>query len=233
MDPLLFGNAEKDDANLVECSFNMKSRKFLLTSRNGYFKQSKVTEIEQVSYVVSPFIPEIYRAPHAPPLYDNLWRCDAIIKSNKTGSDIRDKLDEVITLNNTSICLLEWIPFGSNQLGQLSDRLGILDRCSGGMFSAKVDGDSNESLLKIKPTTTKIAVSDFIFSRFVNFRAEWYSNDESTEIYQVESFGVNIDVSGQILTGVTLNSIMTTKTNNLSIDKICRVLIDMQTDSTL
>lgn len=33
----------------------------------------------------------------------------------------------------------EWIPFGSNQIVALNERLGALDRCQGGLFTAMVD----------------------------------------------------------------------------------------------
>ena len=33
----------------------------------------------------------------------------------------------------------EWIPFGSNQIVALNERLGALDRRQGGLFTAMVD----------------------------------------------------------------------------------------------
>lgn len=40
---------------------------------------------------------------------------------------------------NPRVLVCEWIPFGENQIVGLNDKLGSLDRCQGGMFTATVD----------------------------------------------------------------------------------------------
>jgi|EP01047_Picozoa_sp_COSAG01_P020406 hypothetical protein len=44
-------------------------------------------------------------------------------------------------MENVSVLISEWVPFGSNQIVALNERLGTADRCQGGLLTAKVDSD--------------------------------------------------------------------------------------------
>ena len=79
------------------------------------------------------------------------------------GRDNWGKLDEVITLNSVSIIVAEYIPFGANQIVALNERLGALDRCQGGFFTAIVDTDPTASELTTPPGTTDVKLLDFEF----------------------------------------------------------------------
>ena len=45
----------------------------------------------------------------------------------------------------------EWIPFGSNQIVALNERLGALDRCQGGLFTAQVDKNPTDTQFDVPP----------------------------------------------------------------------------------
>ena len=82
---------------------------FWLESASGYKRRSSVTEVEDVSYVSSAYIPQCLRFGGRPTL-SNAHRAH----ESGGGSNIRDvNLDEIITLNSVSIMVAEYIPFGA------------------------------------------------------------------------------------------------------------------------
>lgn len=78
----------------------------------GYRRKSTITETEDVSYVSSAYVPQCLRYGGRPTL-SNAHRAH---ESAVNTDNIRDELDEVITLNSVSIIVAEYIPFGANQV---------------------------------------------------------------------------------------------------------------------
>lgn len=83
--------------------------------RTGYRRKSTITETEDVSYVSSAYVPQCLRYGGRPTL-SNAHRAH---ESGVNTDNIRDELDEVITLNSVSIIVAEYIPFGANQVRTL------------------------------------------------------------------------------------------------------------------
>ena len=81
-----------------------------LKSRSGYSRKSSINETEDVSYVSSAYVPQCLRYGGRPTL-SNAHRAH---ESAVNTDNIRDELDEVITLNSVSIIVAEYIPFGAN-----------------------------------------------------------------------------------------------------------------------
>jgi len=78
-------------------------RKYNLSTQNGgYSRISTITDTEDVSYVSSAYIPQCLRYGGRPTL-SNAHRAH---ESGVSADNIRDELDEVITLNSVSIILL-------------------------------------------------------------------------------------------------------------------------------
>lgn len=65
-----------------------------------------------MSYVSSAYVPQCLRYGGRPTL-SNAHRAH---ESGVNTDNIRDELDEVITLNSVSIIVAEYIPFGANQV---------------------------------------------------------------------------------------------------------------------
>jgi WD repeat-containing protein 35 len=78
---------------------------YSLTSPSGYSRRSTITETEDVSYVSSAYIPMCLRYGGRPTL-SNAHRAH---ESSSSADNIRDELDEVITLNSVSIIVAEYI----------------------------------------------------------------------------------------------------------------------------
>ena len=128
-------------------------------------------------------------------------------------------------------CLVgEWVPYGANFIVQLNSRLGSLEPCQGGMFTALQDKNPMSTNFKVPPGLTSVNIVDFSLARFVNFESE-ISFPEEGGILQVENFGMHINVDGTVLQGMKIEAIMDRRADNVSLDFLSRVLVDIQIDS--
>jgi hypothetical protein len=101
------------DTELLHVTFNGEG--FLLQTESGYSRESSCTAVEDVSYVVSPYIPEILLSPSAKPMRSNAHRAH---EASIGITNIRDKkFKEALALANVRVLVGEWIPFGANGMG--------------------------------------------------------------------------------------------------------------------
>lgn len=91
--------------------------------------QSEVTEIHNISYVASPFIPASQLHPkNNKPFLSNSSRASESVQGKAVeGSD--KHRHQNITIVLPKLMLIEWIPIGINSILQLSSQLGVLERC--------------------------------------------------------------------------------------------------------
>lgn len=210
-----------------EPEFNEQGR-FILESV-GYFRYSEVTETEDVSYVSSPFVPQCVRGPEAyQQLSSNAHRAQEAASGQ---SNIRDTLSEAIVLANP-VCLVgEWIPFGSNQIVALNERLGSMDRCQGGLFTSLIDDRPTDTQFEVPPGLTEVRILDYDPVRYINFEAE-INFPEDDGIVQVENFGIHLNVDGTIFYGIRVDAILDKRSDRISVDLLSRLLVDIHQDSS-
>ena len=92
------------DTELLEVSFDGDN--FLLKSKAGYMRTSRVTEMEDVSYVSSPVLPLTLRSRVSKPMSSNAHRAH----ESADGTDnMRDDVDEAIILTQVSLYVCEYI----------------------------------------------------------------------------------------------------------------------------
>jgi WD repeat-containing protein 35 len=214
----------------VEISFD--GDVFTIMGLNGYSKESDVTEPEDVSYVSSPYLPDCLRAETfgkpLKPMTSNTHRAH---ESATGASNIADELSEAIVLGNVVGMVGEWIPFGSNQIVALNERLGALDRCQGGLFTACVDDNPTDTQFNVPPGLTQVSILDYDFVQFINFEAE-INFPEDGDIVQVENFGMHLNVDGTIMYGIKVEAILERQADDISLDHLSRVLVDVHQDSS-
>lgn len=193
-------------------------------------RRSHVTESEDVSYVSSPFLPACVRNARDQRAFscnEHMAHEAAIGQSN-----MRDELSESITLGYVTCMVGEWIPFGSNQIVALNERLGAMDRCQGGLFTALVDQDPSALHFECDPGLTEVTILDYDFVHFINFEAEiHYPEDDG--IVQIENFGMHLNVDGTVFYGVKVEAIMDRTAESISLDLLSRMLVDVHQDSSL
>ena len=182
-----------------------------------------------MSYVSSPYLPASLRR----------WgrenkRNDGRVDDLKGAvNNIKDELDENITIDDVRILIGEWIPMGANQMVALNDKLGSSERVQGGFFTSVVDlnPDSSEFIGESEGLT-EVDILDFDETAFVNFEAEvHFPEDEG--IVQVENFGMHLSVDGTVFYGIKVEAIMDRTSDNISVDMLARMLVDVHQDSSL
>ena len=195
---------------------------------NSYMsRESQITEAEDVSYVSSPYLPPCLRSTDKL-MTSNEHRAD---EAAAGGSNIQDELDEAVVLNGVHGLVGEWIPFGSNQIVALNERLGALDRCQGGLFTAQVDKSPTDTKFSVPPGLTQVTILDYDFVHFINFEAE-INYPEEEGIVQVENFGMHLNVDGTIIYGVFIDAVVDRKSDDISVDHLSRLLVDIHQDSS-
>ena len=226
------GVPEYTPTTILEVSFNALAGHFVLRNRAQgaahYTRNSQITAAEDVSYVVSPYMPDCLREKDAKALTSNASRSH----ESATGtSNIQDELDEAIVLAGVRCCVGEYIPFGANQIVALNERLGALDRCQGGFFTNMVDEEPTKTSFAVPPGLTQVKVLDYNFVNFINFEAEInYAEEEG--IVQVEHFGMHLHAEGNVVYGISIEAILDRDSSDISVDHLARLLVDIHQDSS-
>ena len=213
------------DGKLLQVVF--EDEKFHLRNETISF-ESTITDVEDVSYVVSPYLPLVLRRVGGPVTSSNSHRA---AESATKDSTIRDELDEVITVSNVTILVGEWVPFGVNQIVNLNMKLGSNDRCQGGFFSPEVDAESTNTQCEIPAGLTNVSILDHDTTSFTNIEAQvHYPEDDG--IVQVEHFGIHLRKDGTVVHGLMVESVMDRILENISLDNLARLLVDVHMDSS-
>jgi hypothetical protein len=222
-------------------------------------QKSSITDIEDVSYVSSAFIPQCLRHNGGRPTLSNAHRAHECAPLNgQAKSNIRDSsLDEAITLNSVSLVVAEYVPFGASPMVGLNKSLGSTERIQGGYLSTPKQGGGGgagpstdgQGLTMTPPETaeeamdeekqhnvhvetlTSYEVLDYGDSNHVNMEAE-IRYEEEEGVVQVESFGISLHATGTCFYGMQIEAVMDRIKDNISLDHLSRILVDVQTDSS-
>jgi WD repeat-containing protein 35 len=203
-------------------------RHYYLTSPSGYKRKSTITDTEDVSYVSSAYIPQCLRYGGRPTL-SNAHRAH---ESSVSADNIRDELDEVITLNSVSIIVAEYIPFGANQIVQLNNNVGSTERVQGGFISPAIDDHAADTQIQMSPELTSVDILDYTLTNHINFEAEINFATGGDNIVQVETFGVSLNAEGTCFYGLQVEAVMDRIKDNISLDHLSRLLVEVQADSS-
>lgn len=203
-------------------------RNYYLTSLSGYKRKSTITDCEDVSYVSSAYIPQCLRYGGRPTL-SNAHRAH---ESSVSADNIRDELDEVITLNSVSIIVAEYIPFGANQIVQLNNNVGSTERCQGGFISPAVDDNAASTQIEMSPELTSVDILDYTLTNHINFEAEINFANDGDNVVQIETFGVSLNAEGTCFYGLQVEAVLDRIKDNISLDHLSRLLVDVQQDSS-
>ncbi len=212
---------------LLMVSFDRDEGVFRLHSENAFCVDSTITETEDVSYVSSPYLPFTLRDLRRP-MASNAHRAS---ESATGASSVKDELDVQLSVSRLVILVGEWVPFGCNQIMQLTQKLGANDRVKGGYFTATVDKESTKTTLEVPVGLTKVSVNSCDAAQWINIEAEVeYPEDEG--ITQVENFGIRYQRDGSTLYGLKLEAVMESVLNDISLDNLARVMTDIHIDSS-
>jgi hypothetical protein len=214
---------------------------FYLVSNNGYKRRSSITDIEDVSFVSSAYIPQCLRYGGRPTLSNGHRAHECSVSAD----NIRDVLDEIITLNSVSIIVAEYIPFGANQIVQLNINVGSTERNQGGFIAPAISDYHNtgETQIQMHPSLTSVNILDYSLTNHVNFEAEinlqedivpglGSKNAHEKGLVQVETFGVSLNAEGTCFYGLQVEAVLDRIKDNISLDHLSRLLVAVQQDSS-
>ncbi|CEG40393.1 uncharacterized protein PHALS_10596 [Plasmopara halstedii] len=222
------------ESPLLQITYKPEKGHFQIRRGDGSVYISRVTDIEDVSYVSSPYLPSCLMQNRTVSFSSNAWQGEKCRQAaaSAASSNIQDAdLSFAVVLENARLMVGEWIPFGPNQIVLLNDRLGSLERCQGGLFTSELDGAPTSTSLAIEPELTKIAIVDFEFDSYTNFEADIYAPTQDG-IIQVESFGMHLNGDGSIVYGLEIDATMDRSADFLCIDHLARLLVDVNLDSS-
>jgi hypothetical protein len=143
------------------------------TASGSVFRLSDVTKPEDVSYVGSPYLPQmlIDSRSQLQPLTDNRRRAH---ESAAGRSAVKDQLSEALLLGGIRLLVSEWLPFGPNQIAALNQRIGAQERCKGGMFTSERDLNAHQMHLKTTRKVCEVSIISVHPVDHVNLEAEIY-----------------------------------------------------------
>jgi len=200
-------------------------------------RKSCITDMEEVSYVSSPFLPALIlgREPRRV-LSDNSHRASECVDGRCTRR--AEDLAQALTLGNVHIMVCEWIPFGANHIASLYDRLGCGERVAGGQLYGEVDlkGMGSREALETGTGLTRVEVLDAHPVTHVNLEA-CITLPEEDGVVQVESFGIHFNKNGGAMYGLRVDAIGDRLGDSadgpqLAADDLARLLVDVLQDSS-
>jgi len=199
----------------------------ILVTENGHEAPSGITQVEDVSYVTSPFLPWTYRIGEA-------LCTDNSTRSWESGvgiSQVKNELHESIILSQVNILIQEWIPIAANEFATLLNRFGVKTRNAGGRFTAEVDRHPNNQLVHTKQGLTRIQLLDYDPAQCVNFESEiQFAEDEGVK--QVEYIGIHLHIMGAVSCGFRVEAIQNRLADDVSCDLMSRMLVDVIQDTS-
>ena len=222
-------NGTEGEDTLVHVAWHASMGKFRLSSASGWSRYSTVTEVESVSYVSSPYLPQPLREWGRP----TSSYADRVEEMKYAEMDIRDaSLDEQVLLDDVYVLVTEWIPTGGNQIVTLNDKLGSSERIQGGFFSSRVDSEPQGTQFKgEKEGMTSVNLLDYNETYYVNFEAEVYF-PIPPGVVQIESFGCHFSEAGLVAYGLHVDALMDRVRDRVSLDLLSRLIIDVHEDTS-
>ncbi|MCK5686855.1 hypothetical protein KAJ27_22140 [bacterium] len=191
---------------------------------------SSITDIEDVSYISSPYIPGSlikYETKE-----NSVYRKSGFHNEDHTGNNIKDTLDELIILSDVKVMIGEWIPFGANHIVLLNTKLGSAERVKSALFTHEIDNDCVTTSFELPPGLTQVFVRDYDTTGYINFDAS-LASPESDGIRQIEEFGVHTSSFGRCIYGLNIEDIAAMGKEHVSVDHLARLISDVIIDSTM
>ena len=236
----------ENDDELLEVRFDKPRQSFYLTApRTGYEFRSSITDVEDVPYVSSPYIPlsMISSDAFAPNTMSGDKKAKRILGASgaiaASPSALRDQnLTTSLTLDDIRVFVTEWVPMGSNEMVSFCEKLGTGDRVPGGTFSSSALMTPEQELDMVvsvhSDNKTKIRVLDADETRHVNVEADLLATGikDNVSQLQIEHFGINFRDNGTITYGLFVNGIANRIRDKISLDLLARLLSDVHEDTS-
>ena len=191
---------------------------------------SGCTEPEDVSYCSSPYLPRCLWTNPKLKLHSNARIAAKKLKGSVDSVDA--ELDEACFLSDVCVMVMEWIPFGENQMYSANERLGAVERNKTNMFTRLIDNNPTDTSFTTAETLTRVSILDYDTVNHVNFEANIFA-PMPEGVIQIEHFGVSLRTDGTVMFGLFIDGISSHGRDHVSLDFLSRLLVDVITDSSV
>ncbi len=230
-----------ENRELLRVTYDRRASDFYLETSSSRVR-STVTDIEDVPYVSSPYIPASFLSSADYNISSGDKKAKAVLKTEKKIAKKHAKNEHVL-LDDVRVLLTEFVPMGSNEMVAFCDKLGARERLPGGMYSALQNVDSSDFSNEFDmvvgvdaETKTKIRVLDADETSHVNVEAdllELGASKTNAAATQIEHFGIGFRENGVISYGLVVNGIADRVKENISLDLLARLLCDAHEDTSM
>lgn len=209
-----------------------------LQSDSGFERQSTVTDIGRIPYVVSPYMAMSIRH------IDSLLTDNAHLAYQCVlwETEVPDDRDEALVLGNVSITLLECIFTGSNSIGLMVEALegsaySQTARSCVTFTSKQVNGPISTRLMRkfddANEKKTRSMLIDFSGNDSLNFEAEILVNIDDLPVKRVQQFGVHIHQNGVVMCGVLIEAMQDREWDDIAPNLLGGLLVELHRDSSV
>ena len=156
---------------LLKVQWNAEEECYYLVGEvSETFLRSTVTDVEALSYVMSPYLSR-YLSNSDDCSGSLADRVPELVQATEFDIQAGDFL--AVTMDSVRLLMTEWIPMGGNAIVALNERLGSSERVQGGFFTAAVDKSPGATLFKgSRSGLTNVRLIDYETYSHVNFEAE-------------------------------------------------------------
>jgi len=128
---------------------------------------------------------------------------------------------------NIKLIITEWIPFGTNNLHLLSEKISLAGQ-KGAMFTGVIDVEPTTQIFPLSEPETYIKVADYKIGEYIEFIGDLRYKSTGGD-FQKELIATHVNSSGCIAYGIKLID----KTNDgFSLDALSRIICDIIIDSS-
>lgn len=208
-----------------------------LRTTSGFERQSLVTAIGRIPYVVSPYLAASVRHVDC-----ELKSCaDMAYQCKLWESEVPDDRDEAVVLAGVSLILIEWMLTGPNAIGMMVEALEgsayTLAATKPVTFTnAQAGGAISMSLSKksagVDETKTRSTLIDFEPCMDVNFEAEILIQRD-TQVRREQIFGVHVSHNGVVMSGVQVDAIQDREFDDVAPNLLATLLVELHSDSSI
>ena len=153
-------------------------------------------------------------------------------------STIEDRLEELTFVRSPHMILCEYIPLGPNQFDYLSRALSA-HRRDELFITSSVDLNPNSPCFEVGEDIAYITIVDFREGEYIRFLTDIRFREEEP-IRQEEKLGVSIYENGTIFYSAKIEKCMVEGSNpipeqfteNISLDRLARIVVDLMEDSS-
>jgi hypothetical protein len=146
-------------------------------------------------------------------------------------TEIRDELEESISLSTPRIILGEYIPSDRNMIEAIAQKIMASREIEGEFVTMLMDEYPDTTIFSSEPEMNSIKVLEYLQSEYLACEAT--IQDPTDTVAQEELVGIYLNHEGNVFYGAEITEVEGSTDGTISLDKLARVIVDLSTDTSL